>query len=169
MNRRGFYAFVCAAAVLAALHAACARSPDLRPPQIAYGAAECELCRMIISEEPFAAAAVIVDSDGVRKVAFDDIGCLLDFLRDPPRAAQVTGYVHDYETRAWIDAANAVFVRSAALQTPMASQLAACESTAAAAALQRRFPGVTTRLSQLLAPPEPTLAADSQSTERSSP
>jgi copper chaperone NosL len=124
---------------------------------------------MIISDEPFAAAAVIASSDGVRKVAFDDIGCLLDFLREAPRGARVTSYVHDYETREWIDAAQAVFVRSESLQTPMASNLGACKSRAAAAALVQRFPGVMSGFAELRAAAGVSAGDDRASTERSAP
>lgn len=149
--------------------AGCGGNEDLGPPAIAYGEAECELCKMIISEEPFAAAAVIRGQGGVTKVAFDDIGCLLDFLRDQSRPARLIGFVHDYESRQWIDVARAVLVRSDALQTPMASRLAACDSSAAAADLLRRFPGAVVGLDQLLAAARPGGAAESSSMERSSP
>ena len=119
-----------AALVLVMLPAGCGRSEDLGPPQIAYGQAECELCKMIISEEPHAAAAVIQSPEGVVKVAFDDIGCLLGYLGDPSHPGAITSFVHDLESRAWINAAQAVFVRSKSLQTPMASNLAAKEDPA---------------------------------------
>jgi nitrous oxide reductase accessory protein NosL len=120
---------------------ACDRQPDLSPPQLAYGQVECNNCRMIVSEERFAAAAVVVAGDEVRKLAFDDIGCLLTYLQAPPHDAQVIPYVHDYETTKWIKAADAVFLRSEKLRTPMASHLVACVSEGAARQLLTQYPG----------------------------
>ncbi|MGE0480583.1 MAG: nitrous oxide reductase accessory protein NosL [Phycisphaerae bacterium] len=156
-------------ATLVLLAAGCGREEDLGPPAIAYGAAECELCKMIISEERFAAAAVIRGPRGVTKVAFDDVGCLLDFLRDESRAARVFGFVHDYGSQHWIDADRAVFVHSDSLHTPMASHLAACDSSAAATELLRQFPGAVVEWDRLLAAARVDGAAESLSSERSSP
>lgn len=158
-----------AAGSLLVLPAGCGRSEDLGPPQIAYGQTECNLCRMIISEEPFAAAAVIASSDGVQKLAFDDIGCLLDFLAEQPPGKRIVSYVHDYASREWVDASAARFVRSDSLQTPMASHLAACKTAAGAADLLKRYPGNTTTLDQLRTAAGPSLASDSSATERSAP
>lgn len=169
MNRATIWVALALGAALAPTGAGCGRSDDLGPPQIAYGHAECELCRMIISEEPFAAAAVVVAPEGVRKVAFDDIGCLLRFLRDEPPATRVIAYVHDYESGRWIDAGAAAFVRSDDLTTPMASHLAACESPRAAEELLRRYRGAQARLDQLLASDAPGGTGDALSPERSSP
>lgn len=143
-----------AAGLLIALAVAgCSPPADLGPPAVAYGQTECDLCRMIISDEQFAAGAVVQTADGVKKLAFDDLGCLLNFLREQP-GGSVTCYVHDYETRAWLDAGRAVFLRSAALQTPMASNLAACQAQSAAETLRRRFPGDTMTFEQLRQPAE---------------
>lgn len=139
-------------ALLLTVSPGCGRHEDLSPPKVLYGQAECDLCRMIISDEPFAAAAVIETADGVRKVAFDDIGCLLEFLRQGAgEGVTVTGHVHDYESRTWIPAADAIFIHSEQLQTPMASNLAACASATDADALLGRFSGKVARLPELLA------------------
>lgn len=147
----------------------CRRAEDLSPPEVAYGQTECDQCRMIISEVPFAAAAVVAEPDGVRKLAFDDIGCLLDFLRDGAPAARVISYVHDHPSHRWLDASKAVFVRSETLQTPMASHLAACESQTGADALLRRYPGARLDFAELRTRAVPILASDSSMKERSNP
>ncbi len=140
-----------AAAFALTLLAGCGRDDDLNPPQLIYGQTECELCRMIISEEPHAAAAAIVTAEGVRKPGFDDIGCLIRYLQEVPPDTRIVAYVHDYESRKWLDAAQAVFVFSETLRTPMAWNLAACESPAAADALLTRYPGKTTSFAALQA------------------
>lgn len=155
------------AAVLPAV--GCGRSADFGPPAITYGQTECYQCKMIVSEEPFAAAAVIVASDGVQKRAFDDIGCLLDFLREAPTADRAISYVHDHPSHKWLDASRAVFIRSESLRTPMASHLAAAESSAGAEELLRRYAGTTATFEQLRTAAGPGLAADASMKERSVP
>lgn len=147
----------------------CRRSDDLGPPAVAYGQTECDLCKMIISEEPFAAAAVVVEADEVTKLAFDDIGCLLDFLHNEGPSACVVAYVHDYQSQRWLDAATAVFVRSETIQTPMASHLAACETQEAAADLLRRYPGTSTAFVQLKIGAAPKPGSDALTQEWSNP
>lgn len=147
----------------------CGREQDVSPPDIVYGQTECDSCRMIISEESFAAAAVLVTADGVRKSAFDDIGCLLGFLKDQPPNARAIAYVHDHPSRRWLDASTATFVRSDALQTPMASHLAACQSQADAEALLRRYAGAVLTLDQLRSDAGSGRASHPSANERSSP
>lgn len=155
---------VAAAAVWLALAVGCGRSDDRSPPQVAYGQTECEHCKMIVSDEPFAAAACVRGDDGVRKIAFDDVGCLLDYLKEKPDPAPVAMYVHDFKTLRWMPAAQATYVRSDKLQTPMASNLAACETLQAADALLAQYPGDVLTFDDLL-----RLKSGTASTSRSSP
>jgi copper chaperone NosL len=120
---------------------ACSRPPELSPPEIRYGEHECDRCRMLISDERFAAALVFADGRHVTKLAFDDINCVYSYLADHPVAAPLSVYTHDFESRAWLDARSATFVRSEKLETPMASQVAAAPSREAAARLLERYPG----------------------------
>jgi copper chaperone NosL len=136
-------------AVVAAFGSGCGGRDDPGPPTIAYGQAECDLCKMIISEERFAASMVIESPDGVRKLAVDDIGCLLRSVQNSPPAGRAVSFVHDYDTQEWIAAEEAVFVRSAELHTPMASQLAACKTPEGAEALAGRVSGTTTDFDDL--------------------
>ena len=124
------------AAVLLVL-VACGGDPTSGPPEIQLGLEECGFCRMIISEEKFAAA--LVDQTGVT-TSFDDLGCLLNHLREQPAVlesraggAQSWGvWVHDHAGGGWIDAAAAVFVRGPRSATPMGSGLVAFASQQAA-------------------------------------
>ncbi|MBW7906336.1 MAG: nitrous oxide reductase accessory protein NosL [Phycisphaerae bacterium] len=145
-NRPGLIAGL----AVAGLAAGCNRGGDTDPPKIAYGQTECEHCKMIVSDEPFAAALVIVAADGhVTKYAFDDVGCVLDYLEDRPVSGRAIAYVHDFESKAWLDADAAVFVRSEALQTPMASNLAASATLEGAQRLLARYPGGIVRFAEL--------------------
>lgn len=143
-------ALLTGAVACGAWNLACNRTPDLSPPQLLYGQVECEFCKMIVSEERFAAAAAIVGEEGrVQKPAFDDVGCLLKFLRDHPPPGGAVLYVHDVASCRWLDASKAVFIQSDSLRTPMASNLAACESRAAAEALLAQYPGAIVELREL--------------------
>lgn len=137
-----------AAIGLAAL-SGCGGKADLGPPEIPLGQTECAACHMIISDAAFAAALVNVDNQGVVKLAFDDIGCLLDYRRKHSAADRSFEFFHDFDSRGWIPAAEASFVFSQNLQTPMASHLAACASSASARVLAERKNGKIVRRAEL--------------------
>jgi nitrous oxide reductase accessory protein NosL len=122
-----FMALPCACLCMLVL-GACSASDDLAPPHVLYGQQECDACRMMISDERFA-AALIVEVDGARAaLAFDDIACLFDYERTHENAAILKRYVHDVASRQWLDATSAMFTQSATLQTPMGSGIAAVAS-----------------------------------------
>lgn len=87
-----------------------------QPPSIRYGEEACAHCRMIISDDRFAAALVTTRGD-TRK--FDDIGCLVDHeagQRPPPAT---TYWVRDFAGGDWLDARAATYVQSAKIHSPM--------------------------------------------------
>lgn len=98
-----------------------------RLPRIRYGQDICARCRMIISEERFAAALV---NEAGEPAVFDSIECLIQ----DPRARKPAGamWVHDYESDHWLDARSAWFVRSPKLLTPMGGGLIAVAGADAA-------------------------------------
>lgn len=149
--------------------AGCRREADFSPPQILLGQTECDLCKMIVSEEPYAAAAVFESPEGMKKLAFDDIGCLLRFLRQSPHLTHVACYVHDHATRDWLNAVDAVFVLSDKLQTPMASSLCASATETAAQEILKKYPGRTFKFLELTATSLPDPTTSSVTSERSSP
>jgi copper chaperone NosL len=105
--------------LLAAL-ASCGGPPASGPVPVAWGEDTCGVCRMILSEPPFAAQARF----GAGRVElFDDLGCLAERLSKGPAPLEV--WVADRGTSAWIDGRRAAFVRVRDLKTPMASGLAA--------------------------------------------
>jgi copper chaperone NosL len=134
----------------ALLVAGCGRATDLSPPAIVYGEHECEHCKMIISEQRHAAALAVREGRNVSRWAFDDVGCLLDWLGEHPPAGEWTPYVHDLTTGEWLDARTARFVQSERLETPMASQLAASASQEGARRLLEQYPGTIVSFNDLL-------------------
>lgn len=82
----------------------------------------CQHCRMIVSNVRVAAQIV---APGDEALIFDDIGCLRDYLAATPPPADAVVYVADHRTGAWVDAAGAVFTKTAAVATPMGSGIVA--------------------------------------------
>ena len=94
--------------IAAGLLAGCQPVDASRPPTIRFGEEACASCRMIISDERFAAALVTAAGDALK---FDDIGCLIEHEADPVRP-DVACWVRDFRSREWLDARQATFVHS---------------------------------------------------------
>lgn len=119
----------------------------------------CTSCKMAISQARY--AAQVVDKDG-NAYKFDDIGCLLRYLGEH-NLAQHRIYVMDYESQQWLPAETAAFVKSEAVESPMASGLAAFRDHSAAQQFLKNNPGQVMKLSELLErPPEPKHHAPQQ-------
>jgi len=104
---------------LVALLAACG-AEETGPVTVTLGEDSCDLCRMIISEQPYAAEARFGPG---RVEKYDDIGCLGERLNKP--GAPLGMWVADRNTGAWVDVRGAHFVHVKELKTPMASGLVA--------------------------------------------
>jgi copper chaperone NosL len=131
---------------------ACRRDGDLSPPAMHYGVDPCEACGMIISDERYAAAALIDGGrEGILAIRFDDIGCIFEYEEDNPEAVVLRRYVHDHGTKEWLDADAAVLVHAETLRTPMATGLAAFADRAKAAELLEQHPGETLSFADLRA------------------
>jgi len=163
MNRaRTAYPRVLVALPAAALLglAACRRETPIEPPKIVFGEDTCVQCNMIINDERFAAGAVVRAADGTRtRVAFDDIGCLLEFARVRPADALLAVYVKDYPTKQWCDARAARYLHSPQLATPMASGLAAGRTPQALEELRRTCAGELLGYDQLAQLSRPSAAS----------
>jgi len=136
------------------LLAACA-SPAVdpnEPPEIMYGEDVCDLCGMIISDERFAAGLVVEEEPShYEHRIFDDIGDMVVYAADTgERLAIVSYFVHDYESREWIDAEQATFVRSKEIRSPMGFGLAAFQERAVAEAQAQAWQGELLDFQQLL-------------------
>ena len=91
------------------------------PPPLRFGQEACAQCRMIISDERFAAALTTEVGDTAK---FDDVGCLVEHEAGGLQAS--TAYwVRDFKADAWLNARDASFVRSDKISSPMGFGLAA--------------------------------------------
>lgn len=119
------------------LTTACARETP-KPVDIDPGDM-CQSCKMAISQKKY--AAEFVDKDGA-VFKFDDIGCMSRFVRQRGLKDKVEAwFVVDYRTQHWLQAGNAMYVRSASIPSPMGSGLIALESRADAEEYSRKYHG----------------------------
>lgn len=123
----------------------CAPSAVDGPPTIRYGETACAQCRMLISEDRFAAAAKTHDGE---LQTFDGIGCLLRYAAEHPGAVE-RSWVHDYESARWLDAQDAFVVRSQELTTPMGDGVIAVSTQEQADRLAQALHGRSQRLTEL--------------------
>jgi copper chaperone NosL len=120
--------------------------PKLEPVEIA---AEdmCAFCRMAISERRYAAEFLNQDGDAFK---FDDIGCLVSYLKAKQSRSDVAAYfVVDYEARQWINAEQAYFVRSEEFKTPMSGRLVAFSDRSKAEEAAAKYHGKLLGFSEL--------------------
>lgn len=110
----------------------------LEPAELVLNEEACSLCRMAVSQRPFAAQAVTRSG---RTDFFDDIGCLVRWAAEHPPTPETALFVVDHETGAWLAANKAHYVRSETLDTPMSSGLAAFGAKAIAAAAAKPLKG----------------------------
>jgi copper chaperone NosL len=124
MRPKSSKAWVVAAGVIAG----CQGVDASRPPVVRWGEEACAGCRMIISDDRFAAALVTAKGD---ELAFDDIGCLIQHEAGQPRPD--AGYwVRDFTGHGWLKAPEATFVHAKSVSSPMGHGLAALPSARAA-------------------------------------
>jgi nitrous oxide reductase accessory protein NosL len=100
----------------------CARTGPQAPPEIMYGHDKCAACGMIVSEDRHAAALVPVS--GAASL-FDDTGELVRFVAQHPSQQNQVAFVHDYQSRRWLPARTAFFVKDLKLSTPMGTGIVA--------------------------------------------
>jgi copper chaperone NosL len=135
--------------VALALAVACAKGKP-EPAALHLGEEACAQCRMLISERQYAAQAV---SPGGSAVFFDDIGCLLRWMRAAPPAKGRVAFVVDFASGRWIDAPSATYLRSTRVPTPMRSGLVAFASRGPAEAKSAQLAGEVLAW-KVLAPPD---------------
>lgn len=123
--------------------AACTSRDPSGPPRVHYGEDLCRYCNMIVSDERFVAAEVVEVAPGrYDDLVFDDLGCLLHYRGDHPDDTVAATWVRDFGGEAgWLPAAQASYLRSSSLQTPMLSGLAAMSSPKEVRNALSRYPG----------------------------
>ena len=131
--------------VLALLAASCsARAAG--HPEIVVDQTACSHCGMLVSEPAYAAA---YHAPGQEPRVFDDIGCMLDAMRQET-ASPITIWLQDAAGAGWIDADRAVFVTAPGIRTPMNGGVLAYANASAAEHAAARLDGRVMRSLQEL-------------------
>lgn len=127
--------------------AACARTSG--PVPIAYGAADCDVCRMRITDERYG-GEFVTRTGKVHQ--FDSIECLARYVSTTPDAgASGFAYVSDFERPGHLlPVARALFVQRGAGGSPMAAGLLAVGPAVDTADAQARFGGRTLTWQQVV-------------------
>jgi copper chaperone NosL len=108
--------------------AGCQPVDTSRPPTVRFGEEACASCRMIISDERFAAALVTATGEALK---FDDIGCLFHHEAGQARP-EVAYWVRNVKGQGWLKARDATFLHSTGIVSPMGFGLAAVPAGEAA-------------------------------------
>jgi copper chaperone NosL len=106
----------------------CSREAQGGPPAIRYGDSVCAECGMILSDERFSTALQAGGGRGDGALIFDDTGCQIRYEKKHPDLEIIERWTHDYTTGEWISTADAWFVRSEEIRSPMGSNIAAFDS-----------------------------------------
>ncbi|HKZ79269.1 MAG TPA: nitrous oxide reductase accessory protein NosL [Pyrinomonadaceae bacterium] len=108
----------------------------------------CSFCKMAISEKRY--AAEFIDSDG-QTFKFDDIGCMIDFIRARNNAIKVSAqFVVDFDNKQWVNAAEAYYVHTPEIKTPMGGDTIAFKEEAKAQRAAAEYRGRLLRYNDLL-------------------
>ncbi|MDR8393181.1 nitrous oxide reductase accessory protein NosL [Aliifodinibius sp. S!AR15-10] len=120
------------------LFAACSQ----QPAEIHYQSDECAHCKMMIMDPRFASQMV---TETGKAYKFDAIECMEAYLEEGNvESASAKLWVNDFNNPGnWLDASEAIFIKSEVIQSPMGSSLLALESQQAAAAHLEEYPGET--------------------------
>lgn len=107
----------------------------------------CAYCKMAISEKRY--AAEFMDSEG-QTFKFDEIGCMINFIKEKKNATKVTTYfVMDFDERQWIKADDAHYVSSSELATPMSGGIIAFKNESKAEEAISKYHGKLIRFEDL--------------------
>lgn len=117
------------------------------PPDIQYGKDVCDRCHMIISDERHAAGLTTDDDD---QLVFDDTGEMIAYVQEEGLTPKRL-WVHDWQSGDWTDGADAFYVASAAVETPMGTGITAFADRTAADAFAAENEGMVMDWSTVVA------------------
>lgn len=107
----------------------------------------CDYCKMTISNGHF--GAELKTTKG-RAYKFDDISCMIGYVKENSGEKVAKYYVHDYPgTNDLIDAETAYYLSSPELKSPMGGNIAAFQSREAAASYKEKYQAAETTWDEL--------------------
>lgn len=104
-------------------------SESLEPREINKETDICKICNMSIAHEDYAGQIVFKNGD---YEVFDDLGCLIEYMKDAEQSEIGKAYIKDAIENKWIDVKNATFVYSKQYWTPMNYGVVAFDTKTAA-------------------------------------
>lgn len=115
--------------ILSAIFILSACSEDYEPKEINKETDICKICNMAISNEEYAGQIIFKNGD---YEVFDDLGCLIEYMKDADQSEIGKAYIKDASTNNWIEVENAIYVYSKDYWTPMNYGVVAFETKKAA-------------------------------------
>jgi copper chaperone NosL len=106
---------------------------------------------MTIADPRFVAEAVLATG---KVLPFDDIGCLVAWLATNERPVKAV-WVAAFADQQWLPAAEASYLRTDSLRTPMASGLIAARTAAETDSLRARLGGIPMSWDEIASLPSP--------------
>ncbi|MED3574958.1 nitrous oxide reductase accessory protein NosL [Cytobacillus praedii] len=113
------------------------QSKAAAPIEIKANEESCAECKMGIEE--LKSAAQIILKDG-KPLLFDDIGCMITYLQQNSPKYQAA-FIHDYQTKDWIDFDKSTFVQNSSIESPMSYGIAGFDSEEKAAQFKEKDGG----------------------------
>ncbi len=137
--------YLTALLVLAFIGTSCSQEPQ----EIHYNSDECAHCRMMITDNKFAAQLV---TDKGKAFKFDAIECLTAYSKANKEVADGAKYwVSDYNNPgSWLNTEEAVFIKSDVINSPMGASLLALSNKSEAEAHLQEKPGRIISWEQML-------------------
>ncbi len=126
------------------------------PRPLALGQEPCAHCHMTIMQERYAAEAILPTG---KTFVFDDVGCLTTWLATTDERPASVWVWSAIPGEGWVPAAEAVYIHSDSLRTPMGGNLAAARPGAGADSLRATLGGTLRRWTDLRAPDLPPPAS----------
>ncbi|WP_085505922.1 nitrous oxide reductase accessory protein NosL [Thalassobacillus devorans] len=121
--------------VLLLITAGCAVGEAAGPEEINTSVDSCALCHMGINDEK--AASQVIMKDGTPE-KFDDIGCMLTFMKGNEVEQ---AFVRDYHSHQWLKLDDAYIVQENGIETPMSYGFIAFKEKADAATFTQEHNG----------------------------
>jgi len=118
---------------------------------------QCASCRMAVSSAAFASQLL---APGELPLFFDDLGCLVDYLKAGKAPKGATAFVADHRTKAWVRADRAVYTKVPGLETPMGSHVIAHADAASRDQDKDAHAGAPVTAAELFGPAGPPLGAE---------
>jgi len=149
MTTRRMAAIAAMLGALALASVAGAAAENAPPPAALDPAIDaCAKCKMSVKDSGYAAQVIAAEG---RVYKFDDLGCLLAYLKANPALKPAARYVQDAGTKAWLSLEAAYYVVAKEVETPMGYGVHAFATKGAAEAFAaaRKAGTKVVRLSEL--------------------